>query len=83
MCLSPVELSATTKLAPEAFAAQLMSLWLMSDAAAQGINAQLVGYYSARNEIAYFVGVGSVVVLVGIVFHMIAPRIHAAMLGVD
>ena len=37
LCLSPVGLSATTKLAPAAFSAQTMSLWFLSNAAAQAI----------------------------------------------
>ena len=42
LCLSPVGLSAATKLAPAAFSAQTMSLWFLSNAAAQAINAQLL-----------------------------------------
>lgn len=34
LCLSPVGLSATTKLAPAAFTAQMMSMWFLSNAAA-------------------------------------------------
>lgn len=36
LCLSPVGLSATTKLAPAAFSAQTMSLWFLSNAAKTG-----------------------------------------------
>ena len=58
LCLSPVGLSATTKLAPAAFASQTMSLWFLSDAAAQGISAQVVGTYNAHSEVTYFGVVG-------------------------
>ena len=54
LCLSPVGLSATTKLAPAAFSAQTMSLWFLSNAAAQALNAQLVKFYSPETEMMYF-----------------------------
>ncbi|GJM79647.1 hypothetical protein HMSSN139_21430 [Paenibacillus sp. HMSSN-139] len=50
LCLSPVGLSATTKLAPSAFSAQTMSLWFLSSAAAQAMNAQVVKFYSPATE---------------------------------
>jgi POT family proton-dependent oligopeptide transporter len=82
LCLSPVGLSATTKLAPAAFASQTMSLWFLSDAAAQGISAQVVPIYSAHTEIAYFAVVGVLVVLSGVVMWLVAPAISARMRGV-
>ena len=54
LCLSPVGLSATTKLAPKAFSAQTMSLWFLSSAAAQAINAQVVKFYNEDTEMVYF-----------------------------
>lgn len=45
MCLSPVGLSATTKLAPAAFASQTMSVWFLSDAMAQAFNAQTTQFF--------------------------------------
>ncbi|KAA2254087.1 peptide MFS transporter [Solihabitans fulvus] len=83
LCLSPVGLSATTKLAPKAFAAQTLGLWFMSDAAAQGVTAQVVGHYTAANEIAYFGIVGGVVAVAGVVVYLISPFIHRKMEGVD
>ncbi|HWM40170.1 MAG TPA: peptide MFS transporter, partial [Streptomyces sp.] len=46
ICLSPIGLSVTTKLAPAAFTTQMMGLWLASNAAAQGISAQVVPLYN-------------------------------------
>src|SRR5690625_7468988 len=54
LLLSPVGLSATTQLAPKAFSAQTMSLWFLSNAAAQAINAQIVKLYTPETEIIYF-----------------------------
>lgn len=82
LCLSPVGLSATTKLAPAAFASQTMSLWFLSDAAAQGISAQIVPIYTAHTEIAYFAVVGAIVALGGVAMWLIAPAISRRMQGV-
>ena len=83
LCLSPVGLSATTKLAPKAFGAQMMSLWFLSDAAAQGISAQIVGLDTPTTEIPYFgiVGGGTVLLAVGLLF--LAPGIRRKMQGID
>ncbi|GAA0528627.1 peptide MFS transporter [Saccharopolyspora thermophila] len=82
MCLSPVGLSATTKLAPRAFLAQMMSLWFLASAAAEGINAQLVQFYRPETEIGYFAGVGAAVMAAGVVMHLIAPWVQRRMGGV-
>ncbi|MGV9296663.1 peptide MFS transporter [Amycolatopsis sp. NPDC003676] len=82
MCLSPVGLSATTKLAPRAFLAQMMSLWFLASAAASGINAQLVQLYSADTEIGYFAGVGAAVMAAGVVLLLLAPWVQRRMSGV-
>lgn len=81
--LSPVGLSATTKLAPDAFSAQTMSLWLLADAAGQGINAQITPLYGADTEIAYFGYVGAVGVLLGVILFFFSPMIHRYMRGLD
>ncbi|MFI8993684.1 peptide MFS transporter [Streptomyces sp. NPDC053542] len=82
MCLSPVGLSATTKLAPRAFLAQMMSLWFLASAAAGGINAQLVQLYRPQTEVAYFAGVGAAVMAAGVVMHLISPWVQRRMGGV-
>jgi POT family proton-dependent oligopeptide transporter len=82
LCLSPVGLSATTKLAPAAFASQTMSLWFLSDAAAQGISAQVVGTYNAHSEVTYFGVVGGIVVVAGVVMYLISPAISRRMQGI-
>lgn len=79
LCLSPVGLSATTKLAPAAFSAQTMSLWFLSNAAAQAINAQIVKFYSAETEITYFGVIGGISILLGIILFLFAPKIQGYM----
>jgi POT family proton-dependent oligopeptide transporter len=82
MCLSPVGLSATTKLAPKAFLAQMMSLWFLASATASGINAQLVQLYSPGTEAAYFIGVGAAVIAAGGVMFLVGGWVRRRMIGV-
>jgi proton-dependent oligopeptide transporter, POT family len=82
LCLSPVGLSATTKLAPEAFAAQTMSLWFLSNAAAQAINAQLVKFYSPATEMTYFGVIGGASIVLSIILFVLAPKIQGFMKGI-
>lgn len=69
MCLSPVGLSVTTKLAPRAFEAQTLAIWLLADASSQAINAQITRFYSPSTEGSYFAIVGGVAVIVGILLY--------------
>lgn len=82
LCLSPVGLSATTKLAPAAFSAQTMSLWFLSSAAAQAINAQIVKFYTPETEMVYFGVIGGVSILLGIILLVLAPKIQGFMKGI-
>jgi proton-dependent oligopeptide transporter, POT family len=82
LLLSPVGLSATTKLAPAAFSAQTMSLWFLSSAAAQALNAQVVKFYSEDTEMAYFGIIGGASILLGIILLMLSPKIQKFMHGV-
>ncbi|AEI46400.1 peptide MFS transporter [Paenibacillus mucilaginosus] len=82
LCLSPVGLSATTKLAPAAFSAQTMSLWFLSNAAAQAINAQIVKFYTPETEMVYFGVIGGASILLGILLFLLSGRIQGFMKGV-
>ncbi|EMA6343930.1 peptide MFS transporter [Bacillus cytotoxicus] len=82
LCLSPVGLSATTKLAPAAFSAQTMSLWFLSNASAQAINAQIVPLYNPETEIIYFGVIGGVSILLSAVLFLLSPKIQSFMKGV-
>ena len=82
LCLSPVGLSVTTKLAPAAFSAQTMSLWFLSNAAAQAINAQIVKFYSPETEMLYFGVIGGVAIVLSVVLFIVSGRIQGYMKGV-
>lgn len=82
LCLSPVGLSATTKLAPKAFSSQTMSLWFLSNAAAQAINAQIVKFYKPETEMVYFGTIGVIAILLSITLFLLSPKIEKFMKGV-
>ncbi len=83
LLISPIGLSATTKLAPKAFQSQMMSIWFLSDACAQAINAQVVKFYTPGNEAMYFSIWGGVAVVLGILLFTLVPRIKHLMQGVN
>ncbi|MFC4000866.1 peptide MFS transporter [Prauserella oleivorans] len=76
MCLSPIGLSATTRLAPAAFATQTMGLWLTAGAAGQGIAAQLVKFYEPDSAGTYFGAVGAGTVVLGLVLFALSPLLR-------
>ncbi|WP_016697323.1 peptide MFS transporter [Actinoalloteichus spitiensis] len=82
LLLSPVGLSVSTSLAPRAFAAQMVGLFLLSVAAGSGIGAQLVRLYSPDSELVYFGALGLVAVLLGASLVLAAPLIRRRMHGV-
>jgi len=83
MLISPVGLSATTKLAPKAFQSQMMSMWFLGDAAAQAINAQIVRLYTPANQMMYFAVIGIITVVFGILLGFMVPKIKGLMEGIN
>ena len=75
----PVGLSITTKLAPKAFEAQTVAIWLLADAASQAINAQIARFYTPGTESAYFGIVGLVAVVAGILLFIVKKPIQNLM----
>lgn len=82
LCISPVGLSTSTKLAPLTFTARMMSLWMLSNATAQGLNAQLVVVYTKINQSDYFMYSGIVAIVIGILLLFISPIVKRGMKGV-
>ncbi|HIX35583.1 MAG TPA: peptide MFS transporter [Candidatus Limosilactobacillus merdigallinarum] len=83
MLISPIGLSVTTKLAPKAYQSQMMSMWFLADAAGQAVNAQIVKYYSSATEVPYFLTIGAVSVIFGIILCFFVKKIHGLMEGVE
>ena len=83
MLISPIGLSVTTKLAPKAFRGQMMSMWFLANSAGQAVNAQIVQFYSSRTEVQYFLVIGGVSIIFGIILFFFVKQIHALMEGID
>ncbi len=83
MLISPIGLSVTTKLAPRAFQAQMMSIWFLGDAVAQAFNAQIVRFYDNGTEVTYFGVIGIVTVVFGVLLLVLTPRIKKLMENVN
>jgi proton-dependent oligopeptide transporter, POT family len=72
-------MSATTKLAPKAFASQTMALWFLSLALANGIQAQIVKLYGEVSIPAYFGVNGAIAVVAGVAVIAAAPWLRRTM----
>jgi len=72
-------MSATTKLAPAAFSSQTMSLWFLSLALANGIQAQTVKLYDDVSHPAYFGVNGAIAVAAGLAVMAAAPWLRRTM----
>lgn len=79
LLISPVGLSATTKLAPKAFKSQMMSMWFLSDAAASAINAQIVKFYTPGTEVTYYAVIGTMTVVFGLLLFCGVKKINGLM----
>lgn len=77
--LQTTGMSATTKLAPAAFASQTMALWFLSLALANGIQAQVVQFYGEISNAAYFGVTGSIAVVLGLAVIAAGPWLRRTM----
>ncbi|NNH70045.1 peptide MFS transporter [Nocardia uniformis] len=82
LMLSPIGLSATTKLAPNAFRSQMMALYFFSVGIGTSMSGVLSKYYDPSHELAYFGFTGLVAIVVGIIVWGIAPWVSRHMEGV-
>ena len=83
LCISPTGSSAAVKLAPKAFNAQMMSLWLLTNASAQALNATLVNYIEVLGYHDYFLLLGTVAIVIGLIILAFVPKIKKAMRGIN
>ena len=83
LLISPIGLSVTTRLAPNAFRSQMMSMWFLADAAGQAVNAQIVQFYTSKTEVPYFLSVGAVSVVLGLVLFAFRKPIFGLMKDVE
>ncbi|MFE9750311.1 peptide MFS transporter [Saccharothrix saharensis] len=82
LLLSPVGLSLSTKLAPEAFHTQMVALNFLSIALGTATAGSLAKYYDADHEAVYFTAVGGAAVLFGVLLALASRPIRRLMSGV-
>ncbi|MGW6461542.1 peptide MFS transporter [Streptomyces sp. NPDC055078] len=82
LCLSPVGLSLTTKLAPEKYAAQMMGVWFLAVTAGDSVIAllQLIG--APTDTQGWFASQGVVAALAGVAIFMWRRKVKPLMGGV-
>ena len=82
LLLSPVGLSLSTKLAPEAFRTQMVALFFLSVALGTAMSGVLAKLYSTDHEGAYFGVIGGVALVLGALLAAAARPIRRLMSGV-
>jgi proton-dependent oligopeptide transporter, POT family len=82
LLISPVGLSASTKLAPHAFQAQMVALYFLSVALGTAMSGQLAKLYSPATEGIYFGVIGAVAVVIGVILAIMSPWVLKMMRGV-
>lgn len=82
LLISPVGLSASTKLAPHAFRAQMVALYFLSVALGTAMAGQLAKLYTPETEGIYFGVIGGVAIAIGVVLALISPWVLRMMRGV-
>lgn len=82
LLLSPVGLSVTTKLAPEAFHTQMVALFFLSVSLGTAISGQLATLYNPDDEVPYFSSLGLIAIAVGVALLLFAKPVLKLMRGV-
>ncbi|MER7334255.1 MULTISPECIES: peptide MFS transporter [unclassified Micromonospora] len=82
LSLSPVGLSATTKLAPVKYASQMMGLWFLATAVGDAIGGQVARLADTWPEPTYFLTFGLASAALGLGAVMFARQIRGLMAGI-
>jgi POT family proton-dependent oligopeptide transporter len=83
LCLSPVGLSAMTKLAPARVASLMMGVWFLSDAVGNYIGGRVASFYESFSTASLFAVVAGFAIGVGIVLMLLVKPIKGLMGGVN
>ncbi|GAA2591615.1 peptide MFS transporter [Actinomadura fulvescens] len=79
LSLSPVGLSVTTKLAPQAFASQMMGVWFLATAAGDAVGGQVARLQAPWGNVWYFLLLGLLTVLAGLLMFVFAKSVRRLM----
>ncbi|RFU42922.1 MFS transporter [Actinomadura logoneensis] len=79
LCLSPVGLSVTTRLAPTAFASQMMGVWFLATAAGDAVGGQVARLQAPWGDVKYFLVLGVFSVLAGVLLFLFVRSLRRLM----
>jgi POT family proton-dependent oligopeptide transporter len=82
LLLSPVGLSASTKLAPQLFKTQMVALFFLSVALGTAMSGVLARWYATAPEPLYFGVLGGIAILLGVILALFTKPILRLMSGV-
>ncbi|MEV4599332.1 peptide MFS transporter [Amycolatopsis sp. NPDC049253] len=82
LMLSPVGLSLSTKLAPQAFRTQMVALNFLSVSLGTALSGKLAESYDVHDETPYFSIIGGVAIAIGLILLALIPFIRRLMKGV-
>ncbi|WP_412538982.1 peptide MFS transporter [Longispora sp. K20-0274] len=82
LCLSPVGLSATTKLAPVKYASQMLGLWFLSTAVGDALGGQVAKIGADFSQPVYFMVLGVASVVLGVAAVGFTRQLHRLMRGI-
>ncbi|MGC3874921.1 peptide MFS transporter [Halomonas sp. GXIMD04776] len=83
LCLSPIGLSVSTKLAPGAFQTQMLALFFMSLALGFAAGGKLGTFYTEETEVGYFIAMAVIGMLTAVLLLVCLPFIRRATQGAD
>ena len=83
LCLSPVGISATSKLAPAAFTTQSMALWFLASAVGQSAAAQAIRLMEGMGDTTFFLTLGLITAGFSLVLMALTPWIARHIKDVD
>lgn len=75
---SPIGYSVTTTIAPLAFATQLVTVYSLSQSVGAGLSTLAANFYTAGHEVRYFLIIGGITVIYGLVMVVLNRRIEHA-----
>lgn len=81
LCLSPIGLSVSTKLAPMAFQTQMLALFFMSLALGYAAGGKLGSFYTEDTEVTYFIAMAAIGILTSVLLMACLPFIKRASKG--
>ncbi|MCP9958727.1 peptide MFS transporter [Streptomyces sudanensis] len=79
MCLSPVGLSLSTKLAPKVFVGQIMGLWFLATATGNALNGWVTQLNAVLGDAAYYTMWAVIAAAAGVTFMIASKRIGKLM----